>query len=56
MGRANKKYEKKEAAEDRRAQRSRKARVLMRNTGHKGRHSETRFKFTALLSHKIKTM
>jgi hypothetical protein len=48
MGRANKKYEKKEAAEDRRAQRGRKARVL-RNTGHKTRHSEIRLEFTTVL-------
>jgi hypothetical protein len=50
MGRANKKYAKKEeAAEDRRAQRGRKARIVMRNTGHKSRHSQTRFEFTDVL-------
>jgi hypothetical protein len=49
VGRANKKYEKKEATEDGRARRGQKARVLMRNTGHKGRHDETRFEFTGVL-------
>jgi hypothetical protein len=44
---ANKNYAKKQAAEDRRAQR--KARFRRRKTGQQGVHDETRFEFDAVL-------